>query len=268
MTIEIANRLCAYRKHHGFSQEELADRIGVSRQAVSKWERVEASPDTDNLILLSQVYGVTLDELLYKDPVTEEEPAEDPAEEPVKGKTRVSFKDGIHVDTPDESVHIDLSGIHVDDADDHVHIGWDGIRAKAKRPCTIVVDEDGNELFYDDDGDEIDPEDIWNKPAGWYRVWKNIPWPILCCIAYLLLGFFVDGGWAWGWLTFLTVPLYYSLGKAIVRRDPHRFAYPVLTVLIYLALGFFMTLWHPGWLIFLTIPVYYSLCSLFKTKEE
>ena len=53
MNIDIANRLYNYRKKHNMSQEELADKIGVSRQAVSKWERAEASPDTDNLILLA-----------------------------------------------------------------------------------------------------------------------------------------------------------------------------------------------------------------------
>ena len=64
MNIEIANRLVQLRKNHNLSQEELAARIGVSRQAVSKWERAEASPDTDNLILLARLYGISLDELL------------------------------------------------------------------------------------------------------------------------------------------------------------------------------------------------------------
>ena len=64
MNIETANRLLQYRKKMNLSQEELAARIGVSRQAVSKWERAEASPDTDNLILLADIYGVSLDELL------------------------------------------------------------------------------------------------------------------------------------------------------------------------------------------------------------
>ena len=45
-------------------RKELAEKLGVSRQAVSKWERSEASPDTDNLIELAHIYGVTLDELL------------------------------------------------------------------------------------------------------------------------------------------------------------------------------------------------------------
>jgi transcriptional regulator with XRE-family HTH domain len=43
MNIEIANRLVRLRKEKGLSQEELAAKIGISRQAVSKWERAEAS---------------------------------------------------------------------------------------------------------------------------------------------------------------------------------------------------------------------------------
>lgn len=64
MNIEIANRLVEYRKQRGMSQEDLASAIGISRQAVSKWERAEASPDTDNLIALARLYGVSLDSLL------------------------------------------------------------------------------------------------------------------------------------------------------------------------------------------------------------
>lgn len=67
MNVEIANRLQQLRKNNNLSQEELAEKIGVSRQAVSKWERAEASPDTDNLILLSRLYNMSLDELLRTD---------------------------------------------------------------------------------------------------------------------------------------------------------------------------------------------------------
>ena len=65
MNVEIAQRLAARRKQAGLSQEALAEQLGVSRQAVSKWERSESSPDTDNLIALAQLYGVSLDDLLY-----------------------------------------------------------------------------------------------------------------------------------------------------------------------------------------------------------
>ncbi|MEI3023924.1 MAG: helix-turn-helix transcriptional regulator [Streptococcus sp.] len=64
MNVEIAQRLAEMRREKGFSQEELAARLGLSRQAVSKWERAESSPDTGNLIALADLYGVTLDELV------------------------------------------------------------------------------------------------------------------------------------------------------------------------------------------------------------
>lgn len=63
----IAQRLAARRKQAGLSQEALADKLGVSRQAVSKWERAESLPDTDNLIALAAIYGLTLDELLWRE---------------------------------------------------------------------------------------------------------------------------------------------------------------------------------------------------------
>ncbi|MEG1623261.1 MAG: helix-turn-helix transcriptional regulator [Raoultibacter sp.] len=73
MNVEIAERLAKRRREAGFSQEDLAARLSVSRQAVSKWERSESSPDTDNLIALAKIYGVSLDELLYVDDAIEED---------------------------------------------------------------------------------------------------------------------------------------------------------------------------------------------------
>ncbi len=64
MDIATADRLVQLRKSNGLSQESLAALLGVSRQAVSKWERAEASPDTDNLIALAGIYNMTLDQLL------------------------------------------------------------------------------------------------------------------------------------------------------------------------------------------------------------
>lgn len=72
MNIEIANRLVELRKKSGLSQEQLAEKLGLSRQAVSKWERAEASPDTDNLICLAKIYNVSLDDLLNSDQSVED----------------------------------------------------------------------------------------------------------------------------------------------------------------------------------------------------
>ena len=64
MNVETAQRLADLRRSKGFSQEGLARKLGLSRQAVSKWERAESSPDTENLISLAKLYDVSLDELL------------------------------------------------------------------------------------------------------------------------------------------------------------------------------------------------------------
>ena len=229
MNTEIANRLCAYRKHHGLSQEELADRIGVSRQAVSKWERTEASPDTDNLIRLSQMYGVTLDDLLYTDPGASAEEKDTPCEENPPIKDHISFKNGIHIRSSDgDRVDIDHTGIHIAEGGDS------------------------------DDDEEDRLLEQCKEAFPWYRAWCKFPYPIVCVIAFFLLGFLVPGAWAWCWLVYLTIPLYYTLGSAIVIRNPHHFAYPVLVVIVYLCMGLFFELWHPGWLVFLTIPLYYT----------
>lgn len=60
----MADRIQSLRKTKGISQEELADRIGVSRQAISKWESEQSSPDLEKIILLSNYFEVTTDYLL------------------------------------------------------------------------------------------------------------------------------------------------------------------------------------------------------------
>ena len=62
--MNIADRISILRKSRGISQEELADKIGVSRQAVSKWESGQSTPDIDRIILLSDYFKTTTDYLL------------------------------------------------------------------------------------------------------------------------------------------------------------------------------------------------------------
>lgn len=62
--MNLADRIQQLRKRKGISQEELADRIGVSRQAVSKWESGQTSPDLEKIVLLSEFFEVTTDYLL------------------------------------------------------------------------------------------------------------------------------------------------------------------------------------------------------------
>ncbi|MDO5401237.1 MAG: helix-turn-helix transcriptional regulator [Eubacteriales bacterium] len=62
--MNIADRIQVLRRKSGMSQEELADRVGVSRQAVSKWESEQSTPDLERVIQLSELFDVSTDYLL------------------------------------------------------------------------------------------------------------------------------------------------------------------------------------------------------------
>jgi len=62
--MEFNNKLYNLRKQKGFSQEELANRLNVSRQTVSKWEVGDSAPDMEKLIAISDLFEVSLDELV------------------------------------------------------------------------------------------------------------------------------------------------------------------------------------------------------------
>lgn len=62
--MNLSERIQELRKARGLSQEELAEALGVSRQAVSKWESGQSSPDLDKIVQLSEYFGVSTDHLL------------------------------------------------------------------------------------------------------------------------------------------------------------------------------------------------------------
>ena len=68
----LADKITALRKKAGWSQEELAEQLGVTRQSVSKWEGAQSVPDMDKVVQMSRLFGVTTDFLL-KDELSEEE---------------------------------------------------------------------------------------------------------------------------------------------------------------------------------------------------
>ncbi len=242
MNIETANRLLQYRKQAGLSQEELAEKIGVSRQAVSKWERSEASPDTDNLIVLAELYGVSLDELLGLKGANEG--GNTTAESlPEKDEVHVSLKDGIHVHSKDGD-KVDVSfkeGVHiVSNGDEKVHYN---------KEDKYYVDEKGERH-------EI-------KPA--YYFWLYMPFPAIIIALFLGWGFSgLWGGWSTSWILFLLVPVYYSLVEAIRAKNIEKFAYPAVAAGIYVSVGMIFHIWHPTWLVFLTIPLFYFIAEFVK----
>ena len=124
MNIKIANRLVELRKKSGLSQEQLADKLGLSRQAVSKWERAEASPDTDNLICLAKLYNVSLDDLLSSD-----ESIDDIAKETKEREEENKEHDFTVKDDKGNVVHVSKGGayVHVNNGNDDVLVSSDGV---------------------------------------------------------------------------------------------------------------------------------------------
>lgn len=58
------NNLKLLRKQYGYTQEQIAEKLGVSRQTIAKWERGECLPDIENVIALADIYEVTVDSLV------------------------------------------------------------------------------------------------------------------------------------------------------------------------------------------------------------
>ena len=62
--MEMAERLQKLRRKAGYSQEQTAELLGISRQAVSKWESGQGKPDLDNLVRLTEIYNTSADYIL------------------------------------------------------------------------------------------------------------------------------------------------------------------------------------------------------------
>lgn len=88
----LAEKIVRLRKKNGWSQEELAEQLKVSRQSVSKWEGAISVPDLDKLLQLSRIFGVSTDYLL-KEELEEEEYLGQPEEEPEESVRRVTLEE-------------------------------------------------------------------------------------------------------------------------------------------------------------------------------
>lgn len=292
MDLAMAQRLVDRRKAAGLSQEALAAQLGVSRQAVSKWERSESSPDTDNLIALAALYGVSLDELLYgeaaddaddpedgdtgADASDEAEDVEASAEHAERGDkplVDISLAHGIHVIDPDkgEEVHVGWNGIHVtnDRKSEEVHVGPGGVHVD-------TLEDDGHSVHTNADGTvTIDGETFssWKEAHDKLdhhgkhfhtrlgRAWNKFPFPALVALAYLALGI-AYGTWGMGLFLVFLIPVYYAIGDFIDRRRLSKLIgsiYPAAAITWFLYMWIFLGQPHPAWVILITTPVVKAL---------
>ena len=213
MDIKITERLQNLRKEHGYSQEQLADELGVSRQAVSKWERGEASPDTDNLIALARLYGITVDEVLFEKPERIPEETADEKKEPLNLlEIKKKLENGEEVEICGE--------VHKQDKRSHMDTTEGIVAGVTVMICCIAYFVLGG---------------VWGL---WHPAWivflaipvfptipaairqrdmKAFCFPVLVVAVYLLLGC-VWGLWHPWWVVFFTIPIYYIIADAIKKK--------------------------------------------------
>ena len=78
----LADKIVSLRKKAGWSQEDLAENLGVTRQSVSKWEGAQSVPDMDKVVMMSRLFGVSTDFLLKDEIEIEEHTQSEPVDEP------------------------------------------------------------------------------------------------------------------------------------------------------------------------------------------
>lgn len=283
MDVDIAKRLADRRRAAGFTQEELAEKLGVSRQAVSKWECSESSPDTDNLISLARLYDVSLDDLLYADverndvdTACGEDAEEDAVGEP--GFDAGADEDDADGDAAaeddatsrkgDGTTHIGFDGIHVEDGKDYVHINWrDGVNViDGKKGDHVHVGWDGvhiNDREFDNLADANAYMGTGKKGSSFLRAWNRFPFPLVVLIAYILVGLVYDA-WGYGLFLIAAIPVYYALGGLFGAKHIAAFfctLYVVGAICWFCYMAFVCGQPHPAWVVFLTIPLVGWLCG-------
>ncbi|WP_251198589.1 helix-turn-helix transcriptional regulator [Anaerotardibacter muris] len=282
MNVEIAQRLAMRRKHAGLSQEALAEKLGVSRQAVSKWERSESSPDTDNLIALAQLYNVSLDDLLYAEvsSTTETEAASRSEESAIEPDPKTTNEDDTEsaaepsdetndepTSAPTDQPASEPAGEHsvkgepTDDSSSsrtyapgfnfgkegkgNVHIGFDGIHVEDGRDSVHVSWAEGVHVV-DSSGEEVH--------VDWDGVRINSEQGPTSDQVFKRGRRHHHHNYGSGPLT----PF---------ARNWLRFPFWALVIIAYLLAGVIKGFWLPGLFFFLTIPLYYALGPAIEHKR-
>ncbi len=272
MDLFTAKKLTALRKYHSLSQEALAEKAGVSRQAVSKWERSEASPDTDNLLILSRIYSVSVDDILGEKSADEliaeleEKKNRTEAEKTAESPDIKGFATKVYIE--EAPVNEDITHIIKNENDIYF--------------SDILPEKRGTE----NEAPEIFPEEEKRKKRrGRIRIRKTVklpplypslakhlllfPYFVVAALIFVAFGFF-GKMWHPAWLIFLTIPAYYLTAlaffaptkKKILKRIPVYY----FAILLFISLGIIFNWWAYAWFVFLLIPIYYWAVSLIKNE--
>lgn len=266
------NNLIRLRKEAGLSQEELADKLAVSRQAVSKWERGEALPDTDNLIRLARLYNVSIDEIVGYAPEKETSADENKAAggaDDAKETDNASGADGANDDgnaDGEDDEYFTQDGetkkyYSKTKGGKHIRFETDGTQKR------IIISDDDDD---DDDDDDMDGDDYPRRRTRLCDVLDGV-YTILCVAAFFVWGA-VFNGWEIAWTLFITIPIFTSIVACVRKKRVGKFNFPCFVAFVYLLFGMIFNIWHPLWIIFLLVPAFYPIArvidSSIKDKEH
>ncbi len=294
MNVDMAKRLADRRRQAGLTQEGLAEKLNVTRQAVSKWERSESSPDTDNLIALAALYDVSLDELLYSD--VEEFTAEadsayeasrssagDAGPNPTQGQTT----DAGSAPTPNQAAGSAGGAAGAFNPRSEARSesagctpgapGGQDDSSTSSDSSRQTAPGDAGFGFNSNDGNvHIGPDGIHVEDGKDY---VHINWHDGVNVVDGKKGDHVHVGWdgihvngkdydnlkdanhAVGTDCFWDSPSKCS-GKAALR-----FPFPALVIIAYILAGIFLEAWGPALFLFFLIPLYYLIAGLAATKK-
>lgn len=205
MNVEIAQRLAELRRERGFSQEGLAEQLGLSRQAVSKWERAESAPDMGNLIALADLYEVTLDELLRVSPEVADDVRFESQEraESVETEAAAAAEAALAA-----AARAEAAAATAAEALDVPKVVVEVSAPAASVPAAAPGGFPPTSSVPIAPPPTPQPKD----PL------QSFPYPLLCAVIFLLAGF-CFGWWHPGWVIFLTIPFYYWVVNTL-EADP------------------------------------------------
>ncbi len=245
MSIKQGEYLKKLRTEKGLSQDALGEVLGISRQSVSKWEQGNSTPDIDNIGKLAKFYGVSIDSLVNGEPDSNAEVQKNEDDEQTEKVLELIDEFEGKVDVNEEKDEGKVEPLDI------------GAPEPSLKEKELIKEqkEEQHKIEREHEREE-------KKKEKKRRSWLFPSYPVIAVIVYCVLGaVFGANGWKIGWITLLTIPLFYTGVIAIEKRKPIIFCYPVFALIIFLLLGFGASLWHPAWIIFLTIPIFYIITA-------
>lgn len=268
----LMEKLVSLRKEHKFSQEELAEKLGVSRQTISKWERGEASPDMGNAIQLAKIYDISLDEIARC--ITGEE-------EPVKPHG-ISLKKETYRNAAESRAASNeyIRMVLPEKESDEIYPQLNAYTSAGSKKEADKMPE-RNEPVHEEKTFENSQSSVrMQKSRGFFTDYqreaigkKLMKFPFWALALFIFLFFGGVGHlWEYSWIVFLLVPVYYTTIKAWVTKNAFYFLYPLFATaaFCFLCIAFnagdslsgFFAIWAFG-----SIPLYYTAIIAYRKKK-